>query len=383
MRFAFIISTSISIFALTANAQDEMEAIFSDFQEVEKIDAQLVTAPPLQQQALQERRIQKVEKISAAGDRSQGDLRTQLGVARGFLNVNESIRATRFADRAAGIAEQKGDAKSLGDALTLGALAYQKAGDYENALMRSKRALEIDPTNRAAMGVYQMSKGRTSGGSKATAATGGSASSGGGAATAMGGTASGAGRSSFPPAVLSAGSAAPASFVGAGTEKALKLTAEAGRLWSLDKAAALKLLEEAVAADARNAAARAARARARLELGDAAGALEDADAALAAGPSAAMRALKGEALLALGRKGEEVLAEFKAAAELDGDYSARYQELIARGGAAEGGSSAPDPSRRMGEQAAALPSWLLPAVAAGLAGLALIGWLLLGRRRDD
>ena len=95
-----------------------------------------------------------------------------------------------------------------------------------------------------------------------------------------------------------------------------------------------------------------------------------------------MHALKGEALLALGRKGEEMLAHFKTASELDGSYSARYQELLAGGGATTGAST-PDPSRRMGEKDASGPSWLLPAIGAGLGFLVLIAWLLLRRRRDD
>ncbi|MDX6771070.1 MAG: hypothetical protein SF051_16180 [Elusimicrobiota bacterium] len=359
-------------------ADDELEGIIEGINEIEAIDAKLPNAPPAQQPELRERRSQQVDRVVAAGDRSQGNLQAQLAVSRGFVKVDEPRHASRFADRAAGLAEAKGDSKSLTDALTLGALAYQKSGDYEKATLRSKRALELDPGNKMAMAVYQMSKGRVSGGAAAPSAAPSAAAAAGGGESAAG---SGTGRSSFPPA-FAAPAAAPGAFVGPGTEKALKLTAEAGRRWSLDRAAALRLLEEAVAADARNAAARAARARARLELGDAAGALEDAEVALAAGHTAPALALKGEALLALGRKGDEVLAAFKAAAELDGSYSARYQELIARGGTAAG-ASAPDPARATGTEAAGRPAWLLPASAAGLVVLALLAWLLLARRRDE
>lgn len=360
----------------------DLDDIQNTVQALAKNNAAAATASTEQLAQLKPEHDRLVGRMRDIADTKPQDLPTQISVARGFLTADEPNEATEFADRAAGIAEQKGDSKSLGDALTLAAFAYQKTGDYERALARSKRALEVDPTNKAAMSVYQMSKGRVSVRPGASPASSGPGTRRDEPAAPAGGAASGTGRSSFPPAVLAPASAAPSSFVGAGAEKALKLTAEAGRRWPLDKAAALRLLEEAVASDARNAAARAARARARLELGDAAGALEDADAALAAGPSAAMRALKGEALLALGRKGEDVLAEFEAAAALDGEYSTRYQELIARGGKAAPGASAPDPARRMGEKEGARPSWLLSAAGAALIAMTLV-WLLLSRRRDE
>lgn len=310
-----------------------------------------------------------------------------MDVAQGFIAANEPREATNFADRAVGLAQEAGDNKALGSALTVGAVAYEKIGDYAAAASRAKRALDIDPTNKAAMAVYQMSKGRSSGGAAAAPPASVNPATDSSLPRVAGqGRGSGQSQSSFVMAGTPPAADAPAaSFVGSGTEKALKLTAEAGRRWALDKAAAMRLLDEAVAADAKNAAARAARARTRLEMGDAAGALEDADVALTAGPSAVMHAVKGEALLALGRKGDEMLSHFKAAAELDGSFSARYQELIAGGGQGAGiaaGASAPDGARPMGG-ATERPSWLLPAAGGAFILLASAVWLLVGRRRDD
>ena len=87
----------------------------------------------------------------------------QLAVANGFLTANEPKEATGFADRAVNLAQESGDNKALGAALTIGAKAYYMAGDNAAALSRSKRALELDPNNKTAMSVYQMTKGRTSG----------------------------------------------------------------------------------------------------------------------------------------------------------------------------------------------------------------------------
>lgn len=383
-----LLAIGLLIIATSTFAKLNLTGLQENVQRLRDTNTQIESAPPSRREQLKNERERLVGDIRNVADSNPRDIQAQTVVARGFVAANEPKEATGFADKAVALAQETGDQKALGAALTIGAVAYEKTGDYAAAAARAKRALDIDPTNKAAMAVYQMSRGRSGSGAAAPAAP--SASN---AATAAplprvagGPQGSGQSQSSFPaPDMAAAGKSAPA-FVGSGAEKALKLTGEAGRRWSLDKAAAMRLLDEAVAADAKNAAARAARARARLEMGDAAGALEDADVALAAGPSAAMHAVKGEALLALGRKGEEMLAHFKAAAELDGSFEARYQELIAGGGPDAGiasAASAPDAERRMDRETRKRPAWLLPAAGAALALLAGIIWLLVGRRRDD
>lgn len=372
-----LLFTCLLVVASEAGARLNLKGLQENVRSLRETNTRLESAPPAQQQQLAEQRGRIVQEIRGMADSEPRNQQAQIAVAQGFMSANEPKEATGFADRAVTLAQESGDNKALGTALSIGAKAYYMTGDNEAAHARSKRALELDPNNKTAMSVYQLTKGRTG----ATSAPSERTTA--GAATSaplppVTSQTSGSGKSTFA-STSDAPNAPPAAFVGAGTEKALKLTAEASRRWSLDKAAAMRLLEEAVAADAKNAAARAARARARLETGDAAGALEDADVALAAGPSAAMHAVKGEALLALGRKGEEMLSHFKAAAALDGNYSARYQELLAGGGATTG-ASAPDPSRRMGEKDVTRPSWLLPAAVAGLAILILLAFLLLRRR---
>lgn len=360
--------------------------------ELQQNAIKIESAPPARQEHLKQERQQIIGHIRTMATDEPQNLPAQIGVAQGFLASNEPREATGFADRAAALAQEKGDTRTLGSALTIGAVAYQKSGDYESATDRSKRALELDPGNRMAMAVYQMSRGRSSGTNTPTppqSQTNKTATNAATAATPSEVSGAGAkiGRDSYPtPMTTAAGAAPSASFTGTEAERARKLTAEAGRKWALDKNEALKLLDAAVLADAKNAAARAARARARLESGDAAGALEDADAALAAGPSAAMHAVKGEALLALGRTGEEMMSHFKTASELDASFSPRYQEMIASGGQgrqAGAASSAPDPARRMGESVRGRPSWLLPASGAGLVLLGVISWALRARRKDS
>lgn len=78
------------------------------------------------------------------------------------------------------------------------------------------------------------------------------------------------------------------------------------------------------------AAALAASARARLAADDLAGALADAEAAVAAGGGAEAYAVRGEAKRALGRPIAGVLDDYAEAARLDRRYAPAYQGFLAQ-----------------------------------------------------
>lgn len=306
---------------------------------------QRASAPPRRLPALEAERQALVAVIRAAADAEPRIFQAQYAVGRGLLSSGEEALATVYADKAADLAAASGDKPEQAAALTLAAVAYEKAGDHEAAADRAKRALWIAPQNSTALGILMRGKSRPS---------------------------------PTPAAVVDA-SNKPLALMSAGAQKAAKLVGEGQRMWPGDRQAALRLFDEAVAADARNAAARAARARARLETGDFAGALEDAEVSLQGGPSGEAYFVKGAALLALGRRGEEMTAAFESAAGQDPRYAADAEALLAKSPARDGSAGAPAPA----PAGTAAPDRLVLGAAAVLLAAFAAGAVLLRRRSED
>lgn len=109
--------------------------------------------------------------------------------------------------------------------------------------------------------------------------------------------------------------------------------------WSrikLDPAAALKNFEAAITADPKSAAVRVQRSRARREAGDAAGALGDANDAIRMQPDLGEAyAARAEADRSLGRAEADLLADYEAAAKLDGRFTDAYKTALIRSGAGD------------------------------------------------
>lgn len=345
--------------------------------------AQRQSAPAQDQPKLEAQRQQLVTEIRGAAEAEPKEYTAQYAVARGLLAAGEEGHATVYADRATEVAQSAGDRKKEAAALTVAALAYMKAGDLESANDRAKRALWIEPKNPTALNVLITTKGRLGKGQgTATAGLGAPPAGKDAPLSPVTAATSGSGRSSF-----GGGDLAPkVQFVGGDTQKAAKLMGEAQRTWTLDRKAALKLFDEAVAADAKSAAVRAARARARLEMKDYAGALEDATESLVGGPSGEASFVRAVALKALGGKEEDIKAAYDAAAAADSRYVADYQGYIAALGrerSPQDAASAPASAPAMPQEEG--PSGdLLVVGAAGALALALIAAaVLLRRRRDD
>lgn len=344
------------------------------------------TAPPADQPKLEAQRQQLVTEIRGAAEAEKGSFAAQYAVARGLAQSGEEGHATVYADRAVEVAQAAGDKEKEVAALTLAAVTYQKVGDMDAAADRAKKALWVEPKNPTALSVLLATKGRISKGAGGPPSAQGAPAAGTDAPLppVAGAATSGGGRSGFP-----APDGQPANpsivFRGADTQKAAKLMGEAQRTWALDRKAAMKLFDEAVLADAKSAAVRAARARARLEMKDYQGALEDADASLAGGPSGEANFVRAVALKALGGKEEDILAAYNAAAAADSRYAADYQSYIAalgREDAPSAGSAQADAPAMAAEPKAA-PDLLLLGGAAAAALALLAGFMLLRRRRED
>jgi MYXO-CTERM domain-containing protein len=369
---------------LTAHAHAfNLNRLQTQAAQLKAINEQRQTAPAPDLPRLESQRQQLVTEIRGAAEAEPKEYAAQYAVARGLLSAGEEGHATVYADRAAEVAQAAGDKKKESEALTLAALAYQKAGDLSTANERAKKALWLEPRNPTALQVLVATKGRLSAG-QGKAADGMAAAPAGKDAPLPPVTAatSGSGRSGYggAPTVPNV------QFVGADTQKAAKLMGEAQRTWSLDRKAALRLFDEAVAADAKSAAVRAARARARLEMKDYAGALEDATESLVGGPSGEASFVRAVALKALGGKEADIKAAYDAAAASDSRYVADYQSYIAalgRDEAPQAGASAPSTAPDMREGDPPSGNSLMLGAAGALALALVAGAVLLRRRRED
>lgn len=375
--FSVLLLIAASVHAFNLNRLQTQAA------QLRAVNQQRETAPAQDQPKLEAQRQQLVTEIRGAAEAEPKDFVAQYAVARGLLSAGEDGHATVYADRAAEVAQTAGDKKKESDALTLAAVAYQKAGDLATANDRAKKALWLDPKNPTALQVLLTTKDRLSGG-QGRAAEGLGAPPAGKDAPLPPVTAatSGSGRSGY-------GEGAPHTpaikFVGADTQKAAKLMGEAQRTWTLDRKAALKLFDEAVAADAKSAAVRAARARARLEMKDYAGALEDATESLVGGPSGEASFVRAVALKALGGKEADIKAAYDAAAAADPRYVADYQSYIAALGrdGPQGGASAPSSAPAMQPESKPAANLLMLGAMGALALALVAGAVLLRRRREE
>lgn len=326
--------------------------------------------------------------------------RVQAAVARAVSAAQDLPAAAKFADKAVQLAPQ--DPFPL---VTRGLIRY-KQGDYAAAAEDAKEALRSDPSDKAAFSLYRLSLGRAQGGAE------------------TGGRAVPAGEAAPTEAQVFSESAAPKELdlgeiarLGRDRKKAAGLLEEAlGAMRRGDPKRALELSARAAKSDPSLAdvymnralahrligdlpsaqaeadkavtlftiaegdgrslaAALALRAELRLSQDDAAGALADAERALAANPkSGAALLYKARASEKLGQAAAAVLAAYKAAAELEPSFAAEYEEAARRLG---GGSAQALPNKAAQDEEG--PPWLLLLGAAALilmvAALAARKWI--------
>ncbi|MEK7389931.1 MAG: hypothetical protein AAB036_09540 [Elusimicrobiota bacterium] len=286
----------------------------------EKIVTQLRSPnlPPETAADLQRQKQDAVKKIEDIGAKTSANPTAQLAVGRSLASVEEAPRAIPYAERGLQLAQAGGDPDLIRQALLTGSQVYFKAGRYDLARERAQQVLKNNPQDKDALALYMQSKDRTST----------SASPSGGASSAPSAGAADTARTSR------GATTAAVPLTSAAALESQRRLAEARRMLALDAKSALRSFDLAVAAAPKDGAARAERSRARLEAGDAAGALEDAEAAAALDPrSAAALAARAEAKRALGRKEEDVLADYEAAAKLDGRFTEAYRQALVNMGA--------------------------------------------------
>lgn len=286
--------------------------------------------------------------------------KVQTAAAQEALQGRDWTRGRTYGDRAVELAQAKPDPQPLLAALKTRGTAAWFAGDFPQAAQDAQRALKIDPTDKAALALWQFSKGRLRANAPGLTVP---------ADAARDRQLDGFLTLLSPlddPAVKAAGRRATA------RGEALKRLAEARRLYDVgDFPAALKESQAALDADpelpdvymeralvlaALKDVARAleavtkaislwtprgdARALVPAHVlsaglknagGDRAGALADADKALGYDPrSAAAYCARGEAREGLGQKAEQILADYKKAAELDPRLAGYYDDAVAR-----------------------------------------------------
>jgi tetratricopeptide (TPR) repeat protein len=345
--------------------------------------------PPEEAARLQKEKSAAVEKIEGIANAEPKDAETQLEVGKSLASVEEAPRAIPYAERGLRLAQASGDKKLVREALLTGSEVFYKAGDYALARERAQRILKDDPQDKDALALYMQVKDR--GAAAAGATSGGSMGSGGGAGGSGGGYA-GSGPGPTP------GTRGPSvAMSDASVLEAQKQIAQGWSRIKLDPKAALKNFEAAITAAPRSAMVRVQRSKARLETGDAPGALGDSDDAIALDPRLGDGyAARAEAKRALGLKETELLADLETAANLEGRFTEAYKSarLSVYGAAAsadgdQGGAGAPE-----GAPAPAGPVALLTNSPKGWGLLALISVLsaalggvivplVLRRRRSD
>ena len=318
--------------------------------------------------------------------------KVQNGAAALALQAGDYKKGLAYADRAVGLAERGSDAKALQAALRTRAAGELWSGDYPAAAADAERILKASPGDVHARTLYEAAKGRVKGAPPAA----------GGAARPL---------DDFlvqvsaldDPRVKRAGQRA------ADRKAAEGFLVEASRLLGLndgqgglraarqaqaldpsvadaymDQAMAWRILKDLTQAltevtkaiglwtaqgNTRNLpAAYTLRAQLENEQKNHEAAAADADKALSFGtPRAAAFLERARAKEGLGAKGEEILADYSRAAQLDAGFQASYDDAVRRfsgaGQAAAAGGAAPDGSGRFNAALAAAFA-LLAALAA-------------------
>lgn len=305
--------------------------------------------PPEEATRLREEKAGAVEKIESIANSEPKDTETQLEVSKSLASVAEAPRAVPYAERGLKLAETSGDPKMIREALLTGSEVYYKAGNYDLARARAERILKDNPKDKDAMALYMQVKGRG-----AATASGGAAGSGAGAAGQSGKATGGPAGSA---ATQGATSGPGVAMTNAGSLEAQKQMALGWSRIKLDPAAALKNFEAAITADPKSAAVRVQRSRARREAGDAAGALGDANDAIGMEPGLGEAyAARAEANRALGRAEADLLADYEAAAKLDGRFTDAYKTVLTSVGGGETASAEGQKSGKGGATGASAPA---------------------------
>ncbi len=337
-------------------------------------------------------------KTDALAQKYPGSDKVQTAAAQEALQSKDWTRSRTYGDKAVDLAQAGQDQAGLLAALKTRGTAAWFAGDYPQAAQDAQRAMKIDPKDKAAIALWQFSKGRL----KANA-------------PGMAMPADPARDKQLNDFMAQLSPLSDPGVKAAGQQatdrvEAMRRLAESRRLFALgdmpaalresagamqadpnlpdaymeraiifsalkDIVAALAEVTKAIAIWTQNgdkaalAPAHALRADLRAQTGDKQGAFDDADKAVGFDPRfASAYRQRGEAREALGQKGEEILADFKKAAELDPRQAAYYEEAVTRlsaRGTAAAPSAAPV-SRRF--------QWLIM-LAAGLLAL-LTGFVI-------
>lgn len=220
-----------------------------------------------------------------------------MNIGRRMLEDGDAKGAAEHTAQAAALAPNDAGAAALN------AAALREMGEVAAAAAEAARALQLDPNNKMAQGVYAMSAGR-----------------GGGSPSANSGSGFSAQPASFAPQAAPALSAAEiakaaaaqaSAAVGSGGREA------AGRFAVGDYVSASRAAAAAAAKNPKDLLAQFYLSASRLRMGDASGALEAAEAGLAADPrNAALLLAKAQALNKLGRY-RDALAAARTASEIN------------------------------------------------------------------
>jgi len=385
-QLSFVVGVLLTAPCLAADFDNDLfDTTEQTKQIVDEIHSPEPRTPAETERLLKEKEV-AVEHIASIADKRPDNPAAQLAVSKSLATVEEAPRAIPYAERGLKLAESSGDPKLVREALLTGSEVYYKAGNYDLARARAQRILKDNPRDKDALALYMQVKdrGTASSASPRTGSAGGGAGAAAGQQYAAGGSAATALEAPRGPSVA---------MTSASSLEAQKQIALGWSRMKLDPAAALKNFEAAVAADPQGAATRAARSKARLEAGDARGALQDANDAITLHAGfAGGYAARAEANRALGKAEAELLADYETASKLDGNFTEAYKTVLARSGtagaAAENatngnGAGASVPSGPMGLLQRSPKSWgLIGLIAAVFVGGAIAMTAVLIRRRS-
>lgn len=265
------------------------------------------STPPRQKQALKRERGEQIDKIESIADKHSTDPSAQTKIARAFLDVSEPGRALKRADQAVNLAPQDPFAR-----LIHGQASYQ-LGRFDQAASDAKTALRFSPNNPQALALLKLSSGRS------------------GVGGAGGQERPTSAQPSVPAAVKSYAGQAEAKTTADRIKADTLIKQATGKMSLSDYNPAKTFLNRAIAFDGQNAAAYKLRAIVSQALHDGPGALSDSSRALQINPQdAEARVIRAQASELMRLSAATILADYKAASELDGRFVHDYQQALAR-----------------------------------------------------